>query len=563
MPIQTNDKRASLVLMLAILLGAWLRFTPAAQAEFPVNDGGMFYTMIGDLQADGYALPAFTTYNRAENIPFAYPPFPLYLAALLVGIFHFSVTQLLLWLPALTSVAVIVTFYFFAQTLLDSRPQAALAALFFALTPRTFSWFLMGGGLTRSFGQLFLMLTATSAFFLFTRRKSRYLALTMLCGALAVLSHPEAGIHTAGIALLIWGFKARNWKTLLDGVKVSLGVIVITALWWLPVISWHGITPLLNAAQTGNHSLRAWASLLTFNFTEEPLLGLIAVLGLLGLFASLVRRDYFFAAWFILPYLLEPRSAPWIVTMPLTMLAAIACADLLLPGLAALGKPVEQGHCEPPVDSWRSGNPPLTEKMSFMGGLLRQEAPRNDIPMQGKPALLFLGFVTVFSLFGSYAFALRMGADRLSLDDRAAMAWISENMPSESRFIILTGAQDPMRDPIQEWFPALAERGSQTTLQGREWTWGKRFIESLPGFGELANCIERDVKCVESQAQKLGIDFDALYIKKQLLGSCAADKTCQYNSWNLVNEIKELPGCEIVYENNTTIVATFEKSANP
>ena len=51
-------------------------------AGSPVNDGGMFATMSADIQRAGYALPAFTSYNGAD-IPFAYPPFALYLAALI------------------------------------------------------------------------------------------------------------------------------------------------------------------------------------------------------------------------------------------------------------------------------------------------------------------------------------------------------------------------------------------------------------------------------------------------------------------------------------------------
>jgi hypothetical protein len=38
----TKDQVASLILAIAILLGAWLRLTPAAQAGFPINDGGCF-----------------------------------------------------------------------------------------------------------------------------------------------------------------------------------------------------------------------------------------------------------------------------------------------------------------------------------------------------------------------------------------------------------------------------------------------------------------------------------------------------------------------------------------
>jgi hypothetical protein len=41
---------ANLYLILAILLGGWVRFYGPGVAGFPVNDGGMFYVMIRDLQ---------------------------------------------------------------------------------------------------------------------------------------------------------------------------------------------------------------------------------------------------------------------------------------------------------------------------------------------------------------------------------------------------------------------------------------------------------------------------------------------------------------------------------
>ena len=64
----------TLLLFVALLFGAIVRFYPAISNGFPLNDGGMFYTMVQDLKANGYALPQFTTYNHAD-IPFTYPPF--------------------------------------------------------------------------------------------------------------------------------------------------------------------------------------------------------------------------------------------------------------------------------------------------------------------------------------------------------------------------------------------------------------------------------------------------------------------------------------------------------
>ena len=520
-PNLSENFPANLILLLAILLGAWLRLTPAAQAGFPINDGGMFYTMIGDLQKNGYSLPAFTSYNAAENIPFAYPPFPLYLAALFNGLFHLPIMQILQWLPALISIGVVLAFYHMSKALLGSRLQAALATLIFALIPRTFSWFLMGGGLTRSFGQLFLMLTAVSAYFLFVERSRRYLILTILAGTLAVLSHPEAAIHTVGLALLIWFFKSRTKTALLDSILVALGVSALTALWWLPVLSQHGITPFLNVAQTGNHSIKALLPLLKFDFAQEPLLPLITIIGIIGLFVSLIKRNYFFTAWFVLPFIMEPRSAPWIVTMPLAMLAALALTDLLLPALVSL-------------------------------------APDIPNPFQNKAALAFLGCVVAYSLLGSYAFALKMGADHLDESDQAAMAWVAANTSSGSQFLVLTGASDPMNDPIQEWFPALTQRNSQTTLQGKEWTWGAKFIPSLAGYEQLQSCFSEDVSCVGQQAQDLNLSFEYIYVRKTMTMQCPDGENCQYNGVALVENLKKSPGRQLVYESDGAVI--FRKS---
>jgi hypothetical protein len=62
-----------LLLFIAILFGGLVRFMPALTTRFPINDGGMFYTMAQELRANGYALPATTAYNGLD-LPYAYPP---------------------------------------------------------------------------------------------------------------------------------------------------------------------------------------------------------------------------------------------------------------------------------------------------------------------------------------------------------------------------------------------------------------------------------------------------------------------------------------------------------
>ncbi|HNM37713.1 MAG TPA: hypothetical protein PKI33_11655, partial [Anaerolineales bacterium] len=68
-----------LILGSAVILGSIVRLLPGVLAGFPLNDGGMFLSMVKDLQTSHYVLPKFTTYNYL-NIPFAYPPFGFYFA---------------------------------------------------------------------------------------------------------------------------------------------------------------------------------------------------------------------------------------------------------------------------------------------------------------------------------------------------------------------------------------------------------------------------------------------------------------------------------------------------
>jgi hypothetical protein len=117
-----------------------------------------------------------------------------------------------------------------------------------------------------------------------------------------------------------------------------------------------------------------------------------------------------------------------------------------------------------------------------------------------------------------------------------------------------------LRDPLQEWFPTLTRRTSQTTLQGREWVWGDKFIQSIAILDGLQRCISQDAQCIESQTQKLGLPFEYLYVKKQTIMQCAEGETCQYNGKALVESLKASPGYKLVYESNDA--AIFGKTNN-
>ena len=219
----SKDDQSKLFLLIALLLGGIVRFVPVIMAGFPVNDGGMFYNMVQELQANHFLLPAFTHYNLAD-IPYAYPPFGFYATALVSSLFHIPALTVVRWLPALVSTLSILAFYLMADEILGSRLQAALATIFYGLVPDSFGWAIMGGGITRSFGLLFLFMTIAFANRLFTRTSGLpvppwvHAALTALFGALAFLSHPETGVAGCGS---LYPAVALPWALQTDSALVN------------------------------------------------------------------------------------------------------------------------------------------------------------------------------------------------------------------------------------------------------------------------------------------------------------------------------------------------------
>jgi hypothetical protein len=63
-------------------VGVAVRAFHVLRHDFPLNDGGLFHAMAADLRANGFVPPAHTSCG-AGDIPFAYPPLGLYLAAVL------------------------------------------------------------------------------------------------------------------------------------------------------------------------------------------------------------------------------------------------------------------------------------------------------------------------------------------------------------------------------------------------------------------------------------------------------------------------------------------------
>lgn len=476
----TQEEAGILIAMLAVIFGGWVRLFPPSISGFPINDGGLFTVMIKAIQADGMKLPAYFQYN-GQSIPFAYPPFAFYIGAFASNLFHLDAIDIVHWLPAIILIGTIPAFYCLAKAILNSSFKAGLATLAFAFTPRTMTWTIMGGGLTRSFGLLFLLLTLASLYRLFNEHDKKYLAPSILFSALVVLAHPEAALHTIAIAILFWIFKGRNKDGIINALIVGFGTVVVTSIWWIPTLLRLGPDPFMAAAQTGSHSALSVLYPFLLTLTDESFLTIIAVLGLIGFMVCIARKDYFLPIFYFVPFIVDPRSSATYAMIPLAMMAGLALSEIILPGLARLESQITK-------------------------------SPAENL-FQSRMVLITLIIFGLYLLGGSMYFGIQVAATAVSVADRTAFNWISANMQPNSRFLVMTGENEILCDGVQEWFPVLTNRVSILTIQGDEWLPDKKYVQAANLQGNVQACMNgyAPLDCIN----KNGLQYDYIYVARQ------------------------------------------------
>ena len=474
-----NIDPSILFLVFATLIGGYIRLSQILELNFPLGDGGLFYSMTKDLMANGYRLPVITSYNHL-NLPFAYPPLSFYLSGFLADLTSWQLIDIIRILPAVFTILAIPAFYLLARALIQNKYQVVFATLIFAFVPASFNWMIMGGGLTRSPAFFLSLLALYFIYRLYTQNHFRNILWTALFCSLTILTHPEAALHTAASALVFFIFFGRNKKGLLKSILVAVLIVLATSPWWGTVLVHHGFTLFLVAGKTGFYSVSDVFRFLQTDLTHEYGLQTIGTLGLIGLFWYLAKRKYFLPIWAIVTFISDQRSATLYLTPCIAILASYSLTNIL--------------------QIFNTTTPQL-------------EVENNEPnPLSGKVSKgLFL------LLFGKWVFSamativLIINNISLANSDKNAFDWIKLNTPSESRFLVMTG-NSPLADPVSEWFPALTNRTSIATAQGYEWDNSSSFENILTESTNVQKCIYLTYHCVESWAEKQHKGFDYLYI---------------------------------------------------
>lgn len=485
--------------------------------DFPLNDGGLFYTMARDLQRSHFLLPFTTSYNDA-GIPFAYSPFGMYVVALLGQITPFALDTLFRSVPLLVTTGTIVAFAFLAEEILRTRAAVIAATLSFTLIPRSFIWLLMGGGITRSFGMLFAILALVSAHRLYARREMRAIIPTAIFAALTLLSHAETGKFLAYSIVIFFLCYGLHRQGVIASAAVGVGTLLLTAPWWGTVIAYHGLQPFRAANATGSSvftgegdRLNSLRMLRVFGIqTNEPYFWLIGTFALLGALlwvarslAASSRRSVVLPAlplWWFVIVILDNRATGTYTALPVALLAGVGIVDMLLPALRR---------------AVASAAPPVAE--TALAGTHAASALRASLA-RSWPVVIILALLLTYSTVSAFTRNTDVSGDlpalvALSPDERAAMQWAATQTPPGSTFIVVSGIGAWPVDMVSEWFPALAERASVATPQGYEWMPDQAFIGRIFRHGEAQACAWQDGNCLERWIPKTGTSFDYVYVR--------------------------------------------------
>lgn len=380
----------------------------------------------------------------------------------------------------------------------------------YALIPRSYSWLIMGGGVARALAMVLAFAAFYELLMLLQHGRKREIMITGVLSAGALWSHPEMTLFWAGtFALCVWFFRRdrRAWRNSFIAGCIALALV---APWWLFVWSRYGVTTILSAFQSGSNDVLVWIVAFLFGSSGEVYGTLFSILGLFGILVAVAKRNWFFPLWYLMPFVLLPRSAGTYMPLALACLGALALGELIVPGLERLSASAQAGN--------------ISIAIRVLGALL-----------------LILALFNVWSANSRVSSPLHS----ILLDERAAMGWVKIHTPPATRFLVLTAAEEWSTDSVAEWFPVLAERMSPSTVQGTEWTSGTKFWDGVEAYNHLQWCRTGDAQCLQNWSSENGKSFDYVYVSKTattlpLLRDCCA---------GLRNALTSSPRYELIFEN--------------
>ena len=486
-----------------ILLGLVLRLVHLAFIDLsvPFRLGGLYLEFAEQILAHRYALPQTIPFYTDGGIPFAYPPLPFYVMAVLLdlGLPKFLVVNLL---PPLVAALAVPSFYLLTGELRLSFPTRLAALLAFATLPVGYAEQLEAGGLAEAFGG-FALIWLVIGLVRAHRQGSvgRYVWVGVL-GALCVLASP-ASAYAAAPTLVLFGL-VQLWRGDWRARLRTLGLLGLSALltvglsspYWLTVVNSHGAAVFLDSVGRQQRDwtipVYVWLGYFTiFQFKGDPNPFIWNVLTFIGAIWTLVRGPWVLLLWFVILANI-PREGYWLMAMPACLLSGIGAVEVL-------------------------------------GPLFRKATDHDPDGPQHLVRVALLGLVLGSSIVAmnlAWLDEIRAQKGKLgkqpALQDLEAMEWVATSTPADSKLVVRS------RDQVKEWVPQIARRTVLNMSFGAEWVPERRDrIDTLERT--VDNC--SDLYCLQQGVRRtMGYDQVYLFVDREQLANSRAASGLQHSA---------------------------------
>ena len=491
--------------------------TYLATHPYPAFGAGLFLQIAEEVAVAGYGLPSRIPGYTAGGVPFAYPPLPFYLLAVLVDALGLDPLAVSRYLPGLLVVAALPAYYFLAKELLGSAPKAGLATTILAVAPTALRWHLSAGGVVRALAFCFVAVGCYAGVRLFGSGERRWLVPAAVAFGLTVLSHPIYAVYFGASYLVLIYFLDRSRRGLVHGGVVAVGGVALAAPWLAQVVATHGVAVFAGAAGThdglGGGLHRIGAAFLAPLVPDAETPFFLAVYA--GLAYLLYRREYLLPAWLLVAGYVVGKAR--FLFVPGAMMVAVLVVDWLLPRASAAAP-----------------------------GRLRERAG---------PAVVALVVLLATGLGGLAAageLAIWHGDPSqpafVDDDDLDAMAWAAAETAPSARFVVLGDAA--------EWFPLLADRPILVGHWGAEWEGAEAYQRQLELYRGVSAC--ETERCVTATLSSAGVRPEYVYVPK---GHYTIRGEANRAPESLADSMVAAPRYERVYENEG--VAVFRVVEGP
>lgn len=479
----------------AVLLGRWpipevvlavilflTLFLPSFRNPLPIGYGGYYFLMAERIRDHAFALPLDVPLYGPGGTPFAYPPFGLYLMAVVTGPLHVPLFSYLRLFPPLCTGLLCLAVYMFARRLIGGR-WPAMAAVILAMTNATvISYHATAAGVVRTPAFVFAVFGLLATLLALEGGEWRRVALVGAAAlfGLTLLTHLSyAAFFALGVVSMV-GFPPatvqRGWRArVLLAAAIGAGGLALASPWWVTVAARWGVATFVGVGAT-----HGGFGLATTSWVHNHLAGRIA--GAITGFG----RDWYPTA---------------------------------LPGLAVagLGWAAARGRWLLPV--WFAvllfGLGESDRFLVLIGALAAGELvvvlAASAVGHTGDRALLALagvvpGLVVCGVALAAAAFAQFKVQPALTPGILDAAAWIRHATPATFRYAELSASHD-----VGEWLPFLTRRTPAICPWGAEWTGSYARQSEL--FHANEECVRRqDAACVDEVLRRAGAAVDLLVL---------------------------------------------------